>query len=58
MKKIFAFIKKEFLEMLPPTLFFLVVFCLIVFTRDLMYTQRDAGILTYAAAIIGALIIG
>jgi len=57
-KKVFGFIKKEFLEMLPPTLFFLVVFCLIVFTHDLMYTQSDVDMLSYAAALIGALIIG
>jgi hypothetical protein len=57
-KKVFDFIKKEFLEMLPPTLFFFVVFCLIVFTHDLMYTQSDVNMLSYAAALIGALIIG
>jgi hypothetical protein len=57
-KKVFDFIKKEFLEMLPPTLFFLVVFCLIVFTHDLMYAQSDVGMLSYAAALIGALVIG
>ncbi len=52
------FIRKEFWEMLPPTLFFLVVFCLIVFTHDLMYAQSDVDMLSYAAALIGALVIG
>ena len=46
------------LEMLPPTIFFLVVFCLIVFTRDLMSLKSEASVLTYATAIVGALIIG
>ena len=58
MKKVLDFIKKEFFGMLPSTLFFLVVFCLTVFTRDLMYSQGDVGMLSYAAALIGALIIG
>lgn len=58
MKKVLDFIKKELLEMLPSTLFFLVVFCLVVFTRDLMSSQGDVGMLSYAAALIGALIIG
>ena len=43
MKKVLDFIKKEFFEMLPSTLFFLVVFCLTVFTRDLMYSQGDVS---------------
>ena len=58
MKKVYSFIKKEILEMLPPTIFFLVVFCVIVFTRGLMSLKSDASALTYAGAIIGALIIG
>jgi hypothetical protein len=53
-----AFLKKELLEMLPPTLFFLVTFCLVVLTRDLMFQDTDIGMMTYAAAAIGALIIG
>jgi len=57
-KKVYLFIKKEILEMLPPTIFFLVVFFVVVFTRNVMSLKSDAGALTYAAAIIGALIIG
>jgi hypothetical protein len=53
-----GFLVKELLEMLPPTLFFLVAFCLVVLTRDLMFQGTDIGMLTYAAAAIGALIIG
>ena len=58
MKKVYLFIKKEILEMLPPTIFFLVFFCVIVLTRNLMSLKSDAGAFTYAAAIVGALIIG
>lgn len=58
MSKAIEFVKKEFLEMLPPTLFFLVVFSLVVFTRDLMLQDIDTGMITYAAAAVGALIVG
>lgn len=58
MKKVYLFVKKEFLEMLPPTIFFMVVFCVMVFTRDLMSLKSHTGAVTYAAAIIGALIVG
>jgi hypothetical protein len=44
--------------MLPPTLFFLVAFSLVVLTRHLMFQDNDVGMLSYAAAAIGALIIG
>tara|TARA_R110001599_G_scaffold91341_3_gene239962 strand:- start:6671 stop:7138 length:468 start_codon:yes stop_codon:yes gene_type:complete len=44
--------------MLAPTLFFMVVFCVIVLTRNLMSLESGIGALTYAAAILGALIIG
>ena len=57
MGKATRFIKKELLEMLPPTVFFLVVFCLLVLTRELMFQDTDIGKLTYAAAAIGALIV-
>jgi len=58
MRKVFAFVKKEFLEMLPPTIFFLVVFSVLVLTRSLIFADSDVEMLTYAAALIGALIIG
>lgn len=58
MGKAAAFVKKEFVEMLPPTIFFLVAFSLIVLTRGLMFQDTDIGALSYAAAAIGALIVG
>jgi hypothetical protein len=57
-KKVYLFIKKEFLEMLPPTIFFTAVLFVIVFTRNLMSLESAAGTLTYAAALIGALVVG
>jgi len=33
MKKFLAFLKKEFFEMLPPTIFFLVVFQAVILAR-------------------------
>ena len=58
MNKALIFLKHEFLEMLPPTIFFFVVFHIIVFTRALMAEQYGITISSSAAATIGALIVG
>lgn len=58
MKKTLIFLKNEFLEMLPPTIFFFVVFHIILFTRALMAHQYDITIASSASATIGALIVG
>ena len=58
MKKAFLFIKHEFLEMLPPTIFFFVVFHVIAFTRALMAERYGITVENAAAATIGALIVG
>ena len=58
MKKAFIFLKHEFLEMLPPTIFFFVVFHLIHFARALMADQYVITITSSAVATIGALIVG
>ena len=58
MSRFFTFLKKEILEMLPPTLFFLVVFHLVVFTRALMDDSPGASLFSSTAATIGALIMG
>ena len=58
MKKILMFLKQEFLEMLPPTIFFFVVFHIITFTRALMAKQYGIPIPSSVAATIGALIVG
>ncbi len=58
MKKVFIFLKHEFLEMLPPTIFFFVVFHIIAFTRALMAKQYGINISSSVTATIGALIVG
>ena len=58
MSKTLAFLKKEFLEMLPPTIFFFVVFEIVVFARSLMGGEPEASMTTTAGALIGALIVG
>ena len=58
MKIALIFIKKEFLEMLPPTIFLFVVFHIILFTRALMAKQYGLNFSSSAAATIGALIVG
>ena len=52
------FLKDEFLEMLPSTIFFFVVFHIILFTRALMANQSGITIASSASATIGALIVG
>lgn len=58
MSKTLAFIKKEILEMLPPTLYALVAFSIVVYARILMGSHPNLSLTNYTAAIIGALIVG
>ena len=58
MKKALIFLKHEFLEMLPPTIYFFVVFHIIAFTRALIAEQYGITIASSASSTIGALIVG
>jgi hypothetical protein len=58
MSRILAFLKKELLEMLPPTIFFFVVLHVVVFTRSLIGEDSGVSMATAAAATIGALVVG
>jgi hypothetical protein len=58
MSKVMTFLKKEIIEMLPPTIYALVVFSIVVFARSLMGSGSSFGMTTYAAALIGALVVG
>lgn len=58
MKKTLTFLKHEFLKMLPPTIFFLVVFHIAAFIRVLMAEQYGITIASSVSATIGALIVG
>ena len=56
--KALLFLKKEFLEMLPPTIFFLVVFHIVAFIRSLMAEHFGITLASSTAATIGALVVG
>lgn len=58
MSKALAFLKKEFVELLPPTIFFFVVFHVVVFARQLLGADVGLAMTTSAAASIGALVVG
>ena len=58
MKKVLLFLKKEFLEMLPPTVFFFVAFHIVAFARSLLAEQFGITVSSSVAATIGALIVG
>ncbi|MEE4295041.1 MAG: hypothetical protein V2J20_00305 [Wenzhouxiangella sp.] len=58
MKKITAFLKHEFLKMLPPTIYFFVVLHIILFARNLLAQEWGVSSTSSAFATIGALIIG
>ncbi|MEE4191769.1 MAG: hypothetical protein V2I66_09315 [Halieaceae bacterium] len=58
MSKVLGFLKKEFLEMLPPTIFFFCVFHIMAFARALMEDRLGVGSLSSVAATIGALVLG
>jgi hypothetical protein len=58
MSRVLAFLKKEFLELLPPTIFFFVAFHVVVFTRSLSGKDLGISMASSAAATIAALIVG
>jgi hypothetical protein len=58
MNKFVAWLKKEILEIIPPTVFFFIAFHLLAFTKALMLDQYGISASSSAAATIGALIVG
>lgn len=56
MNKVFGHIKKLYLEMLPPFVFFLVMFLLLSVSRAVSAGQHVMGVVVFAAAVVGALI--
>jgi len=52
------FLKKEIAELIPPTIFFFVVFELVVVIRSLLGSGLDVSMTTAGAAFLGALIVG
>ena len=58
MHKTFAFIKHEFLEVLPPTIFFFLAFNIIWLTSALMLQQYGLDTWALTKATVGALVVG
>jgi hypothetical protein len=58
MNKVLAFIRKEFLELLLPTIFALVAFEILLLVRSLMGSEQNFVIATHVAVVIGALVTG
>lgn len=53
-----SFLKKEIAELIPPTVFFFIVFELVVVVRSLLGSGLDVSMSTTGAALLGALIVG
>lgn len=58
MRKVLLFLKKEFFEMLPPTIYFFVVFHIMAFIKRLLVGETGISLAATSAATIGALIVG
>ena len=58
MSKLLGILKSEFLELLPPTIFFLIAFNIILLTNALMLEQYGIDGWALSKAAIGALIAG
>lgn len=58
MSKLAATIKHEFMEMLPPTIFFFVILHIVAIIRALMTRGTGIALPTSAAVTVGALVLG
>lgn len=58
MLKVFKLLKHEFLEVLPPMIFFLIAFMLILATQRLILREYNLPLTGVGAAVVGALIVG
>jgi hypothetical protein len=56
-RRVGAFLLREFLEILPPTIFFIIGFNLIVFTTNLILADYGAQFASFMLATAGALIV-
>lgn len=57
-RRVGAFLLKEFLHVLPPTVFFAAGFCLIVATQRLLLREYLAELAGFMVAITSALVVG
>ncbi len=58
MSRVLRTIRHEFVQVLPPTVFFFVAFNVISVTKSLMLQEHGIGFSGFAAATIGALLVG
>src|SRR5215831_8067616 len=56
-RRVGAFLLHEFLEILPPTIFFLIGFNLIVLTTNLILAEYEAQFASFMIATVSALVI-
>lgn len=57
MNSIITKLKHEFIQVIPPTIFFFMAFQIIAVTRDLFLLQHGIYIFQFAGAAIGALVV-
>jgi hypothetical protein len=58
MRNILRKIRHEFFNILPPTIFFFISFCLLILTHNLIVRHYGFPVVSFANAAVGALIVG
>lgn len=58
LQKAGAILKREIKELIPPTVFFLIAFSLLLVTQMLVLEQHGIDVWSWGGAFIGALIVG
>ena len=58
MKKFLTILKHEFLEIIPPTVFFFIAFTLIIATKTLILQEYNIHASGFGMALIGGLLVG
>ena len=56
--KLLKTIKNDFFEILPPTIFFLIAFLLILFTKLMILSEYGISWTGFGAAVVGAMLVG
>ena len=57
-KKLFEFVKHEFLQVLPPTIYFLCAFNIVALTTSMVLKQFEIHVSAHAVATVLALLVG
>ena len=58
MTKLLTILKHEFLEIIPPTVFFFIAFTLIIATKTLILREYNIPASGFGMALIGGLLVG